>query len=358
MDFAKEEGSRLLAVLDHAACALDALAIVPPQPSRAITSQLRRAGHHDFADQLSELWEAEEFGKGEEPERAARALAISVMYDAEAAVVLEGSVGMDAAGQSMGAAMLRGALRELMQVMAARMAKSKTEVQHAEAHIGRKRQFVANTAKQVALAEQELARQRELRALATHRVEAALAKAKEDVAGTRESHEAGTKHLAERVELTEARAAESHSEALAAAAAAAAQESEAWKAAVGSGREAEGKARVLIARSELELHTAISTYDSRMATLQGQVDHLKQLRDDVKGRVAAFKRHFATQDGEAERAAAEAAEAEYLAKGKAIIHKLRGTWAANRLGAAYRTKVLGPRAAEEQIRKMKAAKEG
>ena len=342
----------MFAVIEEAARRLDSLACVPLSSDMRKLRALRR--HPDLLGVLRDEWSAQTPDKARhQPSTKTLALCRYLDRNPSSQGIFERLVRPGESASTAGAAMLRGSLRELMDVTRTRLGRSRHEEEQTENTISRKSLFIEQTALQLQLAEQELARQQGLREVELSRSDMYKKKYSADVEVCKSGHQEHMEALLAHKRAAAVQEQARHDTTVAGATADLAKLHAELAEAQARGQGEEAALRRKLARHELELRTAVSAYDSQVQVVDAQLAKVRELRADVKARIAALKAHQALQQACREEAEAEAAEQAVIEQGRRHIRHVRSMWAAHRLATVYRAKVLGPRAAAAQVAKLK-----
>jgi hypothetical protein len=105
-----------------------------------------------------------------------------------------------------------------------------------------------------------------------------------------------------------------------------------------------------------ELKNAMNEYDTKVTQAHERVQRARSVLADVQSRIATLKAYFKQKRHDDTIAEREAQQHARERNAKAVLTALRVSVASHNISKFYRLKVLAPRAAEAQLKKLKARK--
>ncbi len=385
MNIAEAETSRLFHLLEETSQMLHIAARVPIFPSRQLMSNLRQSHLADIPAAVQSLWVQERAvassrpasrgaatpdtrrvktpgsvasSTGKEPASASSTQLedLRTMWKLPEALQVLQSATPPSAHKNEGLLSLAGFFDDLISVARERAAKSSTDMQSLQEYIQRKEQFIEKTEQQIQLAASELARQREVRQNEKRQAQFTLDKLTSDIEEIQTGFEEEKAALAANLKATTEQDRNLFMERTGKASEDKKKGEAELQESASKDRESELEARKKQARLELELKTAISSYDSKLGIANERVEHARSVLSDVQSRIAKLNAYFSQKARDDAAAEAEDAQDRREKNAQAVLASLRLSIAAHRIMRYYRLKVLAPRAAEAQLKKMKARK--
>jgi len=381
MNIAEAETSRLFHLLEETSEVIHVAASVPIFPSRQLMSRLRSTQSADLSHAVEALWVLEravsssratspEKRRVQTPGSVASSTAnefspwsstsqleeLRKIWKAPSSLqAIQASTPLSA-HKNEALLMFAGCLDDLVTLFRERAAKSKTELQSLQEYMQRKEQFIEKTEQQIHLASSELARQREVRLHEARVAQETIDKLTTDIEQLEKGHTDDMSALASNLQSTTLQDIELNKSRLQQTADVTNAEALHLQKSAAQHREAELDARKKQARVELELRTVISTYDTKMIAANSRVDHAQKVLTDVRDRVQKLRAYFAQKSQDDKAAKTEEAQDRREKHAQAVLQSLRTVNAAHCIGRYYKLKVLAPRAAQAQMKKLKAKK--